>query len=786
MQQTAQANDPNALVLDETMIAATQHEAKQLERFVVVVSGQFSGLLLARQLSMSGVAALHPTAMHEESGTAAITSYQTELTFDPEVIAAFLAQLSLQPDADVIKSSALDVVKQHRQPNDSRIQSEFTLHLAEILTAMQPPSRTADSCDMVVAAALQQQVEQERSLNQVTAQIRQSIDLPAMLETAVQQVQQSLQVDRAVIYEFSQAAIVPRLDAGPETVTLSPHLAHPNDLAYGGITYEALASDRIPSVLYVSEGMYCFPNLPNRHIKYHKGSVVAIDDVATAYERSPCLLKLMQQAHVRAKLIVPIIIEDELWGLLMAHQCTVPRQWQEREQTFLKRIAEHLAIGIYQARLYAQLQQQKQMLEQHVAERTQELHDALLVAQTANRTKTDFLAAMSHELRTPLTCVIGMAETLLRTMTMKPDTHTLQPHKQREYLEIIKRSGEHLLELINDILDVSQVEAGKTVLNIKPFAVSQIAHQSLQMLRERAYIKKVDLRMEPLLSPSDANPTDLDRDSFLADARRVSQILLNLLSNAIKFTPEGGHVTLRFGKNHDTAIFQVEDTGIGIPENQQHLLFQKFQQLDSSLHRTYEGTGLGLALTKQLVELHGGKIEVRSTVGVGSTFTVWLPTQAIAHAASKPASSERSIVPPSDLLPADVTGTHSLPIRGQVVLIEDHEETAMLICDLLTVAGCQVVWMIDGSTALKQIEMLQPSLVITDIQLPGMDGYEIMHFLRKHPTLQKTKILALTAKVTPEDQERCLDVGADEYLAKPVQPYQLLDKVVALVGESEE
>ena len=437
--------------------------------------------------------------------------------------------------------------------------------------------------------------------------------------------------------------------------------------------------------------------------------------------------------------------------------------------------AQPEVIDHHPAHLDAQSEQQQQ-LEQHVMERTQALHDALLAAQTANRTKTEFLSAMSHELRTPLTCVIGMADTLLRVMAMKPDTYPLQPQKQQEYLKLIKRSGEHLLELVNDILEVSQVEAGKVALNIRSFSLAQVAHQSLQVLHDRAHSKGVDLNLKALsIDTQRLSTSEPEDDSFRADPHRVSQILLNLLGNAIKFTPEGGQVTLRFGLKHHTAIFQVEDTGIGIPESQRHLLFQTFQQLDSSLTRTYEGTGLGLALTKQLVELHRGRIEVHSTVGVGSTFTVWLPAHPIAPLTAKDSSNTVEAIA-AELLEAEIT-TRALPVGERVVLIEDHDETAMLICDLLTAADCQVVWMIDGSTAMRQIELLRPSLIITNRQLPDMQSDDIIYFVHQHPALQATKILLLVETPTPDDS---LVAGADACLTKPIAPYQLLDKVAAL------
>ncbi len=191
--------------------------------------------------------------------------------------------------------------------------------------------------------------------------------------------------------------------------------------------------------------------------------------------------------------------------------------------------------------------------------------------------------------------------------------------RQRDYLQTIHDSGEHLLEMINDILDLSQIEAGKTVLNITEFSLTNIAENTLESLLKKATTQQVSLKLDLQIDPR--------RDRFTADAERVVQILWNLLTNAIKFTPEGGSVTLRLWVEDDTAIFQVEDTGIGIPEEKLPLLFEKFQQLDPPYRRRYEGTGLGLALTKQLIELHRGRIEVESTAGIGSIFTVWIPVQ---------------------------------------------------------------------------------------------------------------------------------------------------------------
>ena len=251
--------------------------------------------------------------------------------------------------------------------------------------------------------------------------------------------------------------------------------------------------------------------------------------------------------------------------------------------------------------------------KQALSERTEQLQDALTAAHAASQAKSEFLATMSHELRTPLTSVIGMSSALLKQFF-----GPLNP-KQMEYLQVIYDSGNHLLQLINDILDLAKIESGKASLQISQFCLREVAEQSLALLRDKAQTQQIQLsaKLDALLKP----------DLFVGDERRVKQILLNLLSNAIKFTPAGGQVCLQMQYDGSTASIEVEDTGIGIPEAKQSLLFEAFQQIDSSLNRQHEGTGLGLALTRQLVEMHNGSIHCHSTLDVGTVFTVHLKSQ---------------------------------------------------------------------------------------------------------------------------------------------------------------
>lgn len=735
--QMAQRVGEGVLLLTEDVVQGMEFPSTMLaERFTVLVSQKFSALLLGTALESQPLGCPHPQQK----------CYQVGLSFDPDEIATFVSQLGNLLKNSQIATETLGQVGDILQPNDASLQGEFTLSLLEILasdTSFEPTLQTDYpyvSVCQPVHDALRQQVEQEGVLNQVTTQIRQTLELPAILETVLEQVRSFLQADRLVIYQFQHSEVRTQNNNDESIIPCE---------GWGRVTYEARASDAIVSVLHSGEDKRCFVDVPNRREKYRQCFTLAVENVESTYVFSECMLEFMRRIQVRAKLVVPIVVQDQLWGLLIAHQCSEPRQWQESEKTFLRHIAEHLAIAIHQAELYTQVQQQKQTLEQRVSDRTAELHDALLAAQSANRAKSEFLATMSHELRTPLTCIIGLSSTLLRW------SFGQLTQRQRDYLQTIHDNGEHLLGLINDILDLSQVEAGKTVLNITEFSLSQLATQTMQSLREKAIERGVYLGINLRIPAS--------KDRFRADPKRVKQILLNLLSNGIKFTPTDGKVILRVWLEGNTAVFQVEDTGIGIAEEQRPLLFQKFQQLNTSYNREYEGVGLGLALTKQLIELHGGRIDVESTVSVGSIFTVWLPCQPIT------AMGGGTPLPAADIPP------------GRIALIANHEESATLICDILTAAGHQVVWLMEGYAAVKQIEIFQPQIVIVDIQLYGMNGYEVMRLLRHSKATRGIKILALIPQETAETLLNIVADGADDYLTKPVIPEQLLEAIATLM-----
>ncbi|HEY9826872.1 MAG TPA: PAS domain S-box protein [Stenomitos sp.] len=580
---------------------------------------------------------------------------------------------------------------------------------------------------------VRQQANRETLLREITKHIRETLNLQTIFNTACQEILRWSHAERVCILQFE-----------PNT-----------QLARGTFVAEAVVSD-FSSTFGLSIQDHCFSQ--NYALLYRQGRVQVTSDVDNS-SLHDCLRELLAQFQVRAHLLVPLLQGHELWGLLCIHHCSAPHQWQTFEIQVAQEIANQLAIAIQQASLFAQVQHQlteRQQAQEQLSERNYQLALSNQELVRATRLKDEFLANMSHELRTPLNAILGMSEGLQDGVFGDINM------PQRAALETIERTGLHLLALLNDILDLAKLESRQLELHCSSTEIASLCRASLDFIKQQAHKKEIKVELKL--------PSHLP--SLWVDERRIKQVLINLLSNAVKFTDNQGCITLAVqilnkpeaGQATSWLRFAIQDTGIGIATENLSKLFQPFIQVDSALNRQYEGTGLGLALVKQIVDLHGGEVEVTSEVGVGSCFTIDLP-----FTATELLTSELTAPMPSghDLIPLDPA---SSPL---ILLAEDNEESIMTISLYLEMHGYRLLVASNGQEAIALTQHELPDLILMDIQMPVMDGLEAIQHIRRLPNFAHIPIIALTALAMTGDQERCLAAGANDYLSKPVKLKQL-------------
>ena len=410
---------------------------------------------------------------------------------------------------------------------------------------------------------------------------------------------------------------------------------------------------------------------------------------------------------------------------------------------------------------------ERKELEETLRRHSQQLSEANHELARASRLKDEFLANMSHELRTPLNGILGISESLHEEVY-----GPLNPRQHRAILDV-EDCGRHLLDLINDILDVAKIEAGKVELELGAHEVEQVCQASHRLIKEAALKKRISVSLA----------IDRSLGELVADQRRLKQVLVNLLSNAVKFTPQGGKIGLDVvGDRVKREVrFTVWDTGIGISPADQTRLFQPFLQLDSGLSRHYEGTGLGLVLVKRLTEMHGGALHIESEVGKGSRFTVVLPW---IENDSRSDEAEDSSQPVA--VSVSCSAPHEPGATPLILIVDDNTFSVRGLKDYLVFKGYCVELAADGETAIERAEGLHPDLIFMDIQMPGMDGLEAIRRIRLVPGLSAIPIVALTALAMPGDRDRTLEAGATEYVSKPASLDQLHRLIRSLLRTPDE
>ena len=535
-----------------------------------------------------------------------------------------------------------------------------------------------------------------------------TLDLKLVLKEIAQQASRACEMDRCSIYLFEETRLTPVMSQfGDGRVDESLWA-----------TFQALRDTRVEEIPFLA--------LATRNV-----APVVIQDSTT----DPLVPEFLVRFELGEILAVPLIRRESVMGAMAFDNGggdDSKRPVSVAQIDMATTIASQVALVIENAQLAQETQQRLQQ------------------AQAANRAKSEFLANMSHEIRTPLTGVIGTAELLL---------HAEMSADQRQKVEIINTSAEALLGLIDDILDLSKIEAGKLSLEPVDFDLETAVRDSVRLFAQRASDRGIHLTY--------TLASGLPRRVH-GDVTRLRQILLNLVGNAVKFT-DAGSVELRVepGDPEEAGLalcFVIRDTGIGIPDDVQERLFQPFTQADASTTRRYGGTGLGLTICRRIVELMGGEIGVSSALGEGSTFTFTVPLEP-ARAPAKAAAEGSAAAPSAEA---------QRPQRHHHILVaEDHTLNRLVTCGLVESMGYQVTGVADGVEVLEALEKESVDLVLMDCQMPRLDGYEATRRIRERDVGADVPVVALTASALKEDLERCLASGMNGFLSKPCRRQDL-------------
>jgi PAS domain S-box-containing protein len=475
---------------------------------------------------------------------------------------------------------------------------------------------------------------------------------------------------------------------------------------------------------------------------------IAAPDIAQDIRLAEIVPLYLNPNRISALLAVAISVSDQFLGLLCLEQQGGAREWSFEEEGFARSLADLIVLA-----LEARDRKQAELALSHAKE----------LAESANQSKSQFLSNMSHELRTPLNAIIGFTQILQRDSSLKPD--------QQEYINIINRSGEHLLGLINSVLEMSKIESGRMSLEENDFDLSHLLATVESMFRFKARDQGIHLNIEC----ANQVPCYLH-----ADEGKLRQVLINLLGNAIKFTTSG-HVTVRLTSQERPTLekstapstslwIEVEDTGPGIAPEELELLFQAFRQTETG-RQSQQGTGLGLSISRRFVELMGGQLQVQSTVGKGTIFSFQV---AVARLESLNAEGDRPV--------SRITGIAPHQPACRILIVDDRLENRMVLVKLLAPLGFEVAEAQNGQEAVDLSQSWQPHLILMDMRMPVMDGYEATRQIKALRIAGQPVVIALTASAFDEERNLILHTGCDDFVAKPFREALLLSKIAEHTG----
>ncbi|MEG3846470.1 ATP-binding protein [Microcoleus sp. herbarium19] len=590
-------------------------------------------------------------------------------------------------------------------------------------------------------SALRESAQREQAIGRSIDRIRQSLDIDTIFATTTSELRQTLKCDRVAIYRFnpdwSGEFVAESMASGWISLIQKPNNFNlPNDLVgdFPCAAKTLQTFDRIVPDTYLQTnqgGMY------DRGIPYRM-----VEDIYTS-GFSPYYVQILEQCQARAYIIFPIFCGSQLWGLLASYQNSAPRTWRPPEINIARQISTQLGIALQQAQLLEATQQQAVQLQQ-----------TALAAESANLAKSTFLANMSHELRTPLNAILGFSQLMQRSGNLHPE--------QQENIRIINRSGEHLLSLINQVLDLAKIEAGRITLNPTEFKLTSLLNELEEMFQLQAREQQLQLNI---------NCSSDIPEYVQTDRVKLHQVLINLLYNAIKFTKEGG-ISVRVSavmerENPQLPIsnyqlyFEIEDTGSGMASDELDRLFQAFVQTKTG-ETSQQGTGLGLAISQHFIKLMGGNITVRSKVDSGTTFAFDIPVTAVDATTIAP-------VPP----PRRAIALEPNQPRYRILIVDDRSDNRQLLIELLAGFDFELQQASNGIEAIEIWSSFEPHLIFMDMWMPAMDGHEATKRIKATVKGQTTAIIAVSAASAEEIRTVTALDDSDDFIHKPFRDTEI-------------